>query len=136
MITEKAIYYLVYAVLVVITFVIDMMLLKKTDKTSRTIGYILSIIVDLAMFGFGIWLYKVKGEDQTGFVLGGILCGVCLLCLLGRYWQNKEADKRDKRSREKQMSSHWLSLPPWCAASPSSQEHGNGSTRPPKTMAC
>ena len=74
-----------------------MMLLKKTDKTSRTIGYILSIIVDLAMFGFGIWLYKVKGEDQTGFVLGGILCGVCLLCLLGRYWQNKEADKRDGR---------------------------------------
>ena len=98
MITEKAIYYLVYAVLIVITFVIDMMLLKKTDKTSRTIGYVLSIIVDLAMFGFGIWLYKVKGEDQTGFVLGGILCGVCLLCLLGRYWQNKEADKRDKRS--------------------------------------
>ena len=93
MITEKAIYYLVYAVLVVITFVIDMMLLKKNDKTSRTIGYVLSI-----MFGFGIWLYKVKGEDQTGFVLGGILCGVCLLCLLGRYWQNKEADKRDKRS--------------------------------------
>ena len=98
MITEKAIYYLVYAVMVVITFVIDMMLLKKTDKTSRTIGYILSIIVDLAMFGFGIWLYKVKGESQAGFVLGGILCGVCLLCLLGRYWQNKEADK--KRNRE------------------------------------
>ena len=98
MITEKALYYLVYAVLVVITFVIDMMLLKKRDKTSRTIGYVLSIIVDLAMFGFGIWLYKVKGEDQTGFVLGGILCGVCLLCLLGRYWQNKEADKRDKLS--------------------------------------
>ena len=98
MITEKAYYYLVYAVLVVVTFVIDMMLLKKRDKTSRTIGYILSIIIDLAMFGFGIWLYKVKGEDQTGFVLGGILCGVCLLCLLGRYWQNKEADKRDKLS--------------------------------------
>ena len=98
MITEKAIYYLVYAALVVVTFLLDNLLLKKPDKTSRIIGYILSIIVDLAMFGFGIWLYKVKGEDQTGFVLGGILCGVCLLCLLGRYWQNKEADKRDKRS--------------------------------------
>ena len=98
MITEKATYYLVYAALVIVTFLIDNMLLKKTDKTSRTLGYILSIIVDLAMFGFGIWLYKVKGEDQTGFVLGGILCGVCLLCLLGRYWQNKEADKRDKLS--------------------------------------
>ena len=96
MITERAIYYLVYAVLVVITFVIDMLLLKKTDKTSRTIGYILSIIVDLGIFGYGIYLYKAKGEDQTGFVLGGILCGICLLCLAGRYWQNKELDKRNK----------------------------------------
>lgn len=97
-ITEKATYYLVYAVLVVITFVIDMALLKKTDKTSRVVGYVLSIIVDLAIFGFGLYLYLAKGEDQTGFVLGGILCGVCLLCLLGRYWQNKEADK--KRNQE------------------------------------
>ena len=96
MITEKAIYYLVYAVLVAITFVIDNMLLKKEDKTSRTIGYVLSIIVDLAIFGYGIYLYLAKGEDQTGFVLGGILCGICLLCLLGRYWQNKEQDKRNK----------------------------------------
>ena len=94
MITEKATYYLVYAVLVAITFVIDNLLLKKTDKTSRTIGYILSIIVDLGIFGYGIYLYLAKGEDQTGFVLGGILCGICLLCLLGRYWQNKEQDKR------------------------------------------
>ena len=97
MITEKATYYLVYAGLIVLTFVIDNLLLKKPDKTSRTIGYVLSIIVDLAMFGYGIYLYKAKGEDQTGFVLGGILCGVCLLCLLGRYWQNKENDKKDKR---------------------------------------
>ena len=97
-ITEKATYYLVYAVLVVITFVIDMALLKKKDKTSRVVGYVLSIIVDLAIFGFGLYLYLAKGEDQTGFVLGGILCGVCLLCLLGRYWQNKEADK--KRNQE------------------------------------
>ena len=98
MITEKATYYLVYAALVALTFVIDMTLLKKLDKMSRMIGYILSIILDLGIFGFGIYLYYAKGEDQTGFVLGGILCGLCLLCLLGRYWQNKEIDKkRDHR---------------------------------------
>lgn len=98
MITEKATYYLVYAALIALTFVIDMTLLKKLDKTSRKIGYILSIILDLGIFGFGIYLYYAKGEDQTGFVLGGILCGLCLLCLLGRYWQNKEIDKkRDHR---------------------------------------
>ncbi len=97
MITEKATYYLVYAALVLVSFLIDNMLLKKTDKTSRVIGYVLSVIVDLAIFGYGIFLYKAKGEDQTGFVLGGILCGVCLLCLLGRYWQNKEQDKKSKR---------------------------------------
>ena len=96
MITEKSTYYLVYAALVVVTFLLDNMLLKKTVKTSRTIGYVLSIIVDLAIFGYGIYLYYAKGESQTGFVLGGILCGVCLLCLLGRYWQNKELDKRNK----------------------------------------
>lgn len=94
MITEKATYYLVYAALIALTFVVDMALLKKLDKTSRTIGYILSIIIDLGIFGYGIYLYYAKGEDQTGFVLGGILCGICLLCLLGRYWQNKELDKR------------------------------------------
>ncbi len=94
---DEGLYYLIYGVLVAITFVIDNVLLKKTDKTSRTIGYILSIIVDLGIFVYGIYLYKAKGEDQTGFVLGGILCGICLLCLLGRYWQNKEADKRRKR---------------------------------------
>lgn len=96
MITQKATYYLVYAALIVITFLIDNLMLKKPDKTNRTIGYILSIIVDLAMFGFGIYLYLAKGESQTGFVLGGILCGMCLLCLLGRYWQNKELDKRNR----------------------------------------
>ena len=95
-ITTKALYYLVYAILVALTFVIDNLLLKKTDKTSRVIGYVLSVIVDLGIFGYGIYLYLAKGEDQTGFVLGGILCGVCLLCLLGRYWQNKELDKRNK----------------------------------------
>jgi len=101
MITEKATYYLVYAALVVVTFLIDNLLLKKTDKTSRTIGYILSIIVDLGIFGYGIYLYLAKGEDQTGFVLGGVLCGLCLLCLLGRYWQNKEQDKKNRRRDEK-----------------------------------
>ena len=100
MITERATYYLIYAGMVVVTFVIDMLLLKKTDKTSRIIGYVLSLIVDLSIFGFGLWLYfKYKESNymlasQTGFVLGGILCGVCLLCLLGRYWQNKEQDKK------------------------------------------
>ena len=94
MITEKATYYLVYAALVLVTFLADNYLLKKTDKTSRVIGYVISIIADLAIFGYGIYLYKVKGEDQTGFVLGGILCVLCLLCLLGRFWQNKEADKK------------------------------------------
>lgn len=98
MVIEKGYYYLVYGGLVLITFLLDNMLLKKTDKTSRTIGYVLSIIVDLAIFGFGIYLYLAKGEDQTGFVLGGVLCGLCLLCLAGRYWQNKEQDKRRKRA--------------------------------------
>jgi len=98
MITQKATYYLVYAALVVITFLADNYLLKKTDKTSRIVGYIVSIVVDLAIFGYGIYLYYAKGEDQTGFVLGGILCGVCLLCLLGRYWQNKEQDKRRRNT--------------------------------------
>ena len=101
MITEKATYYLVYAALVVVTFLIDNLLLKKTDKTSRIVGYILSIIVDLGIFGYGIYLYLAKGEDQTGFVLGGVLCGLCLLCLLGRYWQNKEQDKKNRRRDEK-----------------------------------
>ena len=98
MITEKATYFLVYGALVLVTFLADNYLLKKTDKTSRVIGYVVSIVADLAIFGFGIYLYLAKGEDQTGFVLGGILCGICLLCLLGRYWQNKEADKK-RRNR-------------------------------------
>ena len=96
MITEKATYYLVYAALVMATFAIDNLFLRKPDKTNRIIGYVLSIIVDLAIFGYGIYLYFAKGESQTGFVLGGILCGICLLCLAGRYWQNKELDKRNK----------------------------------------
>lgn len=102
MITEKATYYLVYAALVAITFAADQ-LLKKTDKKNRIIGYVISIIADLAMFGFGIYLYYAKGEDQTGFILGGILCLVCLLMLLGRYWQNKEADKRRRHDRESEI---------------------------------
>ena len=96
MITEKATYFLVYGALVLVTFLADNYLLKKTDKTSRVIGYVVSIVTDLAIFGFGIYLYLAKGEDQTGFVLGGVLCGLCLLCLQGRYWQNKELDKRRK----------------------------------------
>ena len=99
MITEKATYYLVYAALVAITFMADQ-LLKKTDKKNRVIGYVISIVADLAMFGFGIYLYYAKGESQTGFVLGGLLCLVCLLMLLGRYWQNKEADKRRRHDNQ------------------------------------
>ena len=72
-IADKGLYYLVYGALVAITFVIDNVLLKKTDKTSRVVGYVLSIIVDLSILGYGIYLYLTKGEDQTGFVLGGIL---------------------------------------------------------------
>ena len=67
MITERATYYLIYAGLVVITFVIDMLLLKKTDKTSRIIGYVLSLIVDFSIFGFGLWLlplnFPVESRD-------------------------------------------------------------------------
>ena len=98
-ITERATYYLVYAGLVVLTFLVDSFLLKKEGKTQRIIGYVISIVTDLSIFGFGLWLYfKYKETDyglasQTGFVLGGILCGICLLCLLGRFWQNKEKDK-------------------------------------------
>ena len=102
MITEKATYYLVYAALVAITFMADQ-LLKKTDKKNRVIGYVISIVADLAMFGFGIYLYYAKGESQTGFVLGGFLCLLCLLMLLGRYWQNKEADKRRRHDRESEI---------------------------------
>ena len=102
MITEKATYYLVYAALVAITFAADQ-LLKKTDKKNRIIGYVISIVADLAMFGFGIYLYYAKGESQTGFVLGGFLCLLCLLMLLGRYWQNKEADKRRRHDRESEI---------------------------------
>ena len=109
MITERATYYLIYAGMVVVTFVIDMLLLKKTDKMSRIIGYVLSLIVDFSIFGFGLWLYfKYKESNyvlasQTGFVLGGILCGVCLLCLLGRYWQNKEQDKKRIRKEDEEI---------------------------------
>ena len=70
MITERATYYLVYAGLVVATFLIDMLLLKKTDKTSRVVGYVLSLIVDLSIFGFGLWPKRcgarARGGDRGG----------------------------------------------------------------------
>ena len=94
MITEKATYYLVYAALVVVFFLVDNYMLKKEGRSLRLIGYLISVVAGLAMFGYGFYLYKAKGEDQTGFVLGSVLCGVCLLCLLGRYWENKEKDKK------------------------------------------
>lgn len=99
MITNRSIIYLIYAALVLFTFFGDK-LLKKTDKRSRTLGYVICILGDLGILGYGLWTYfKYKETNyeiasQTGFVLGGILFGVCVLCLLGRYWQNKELDKR------------------------------------------
>ena len=105
MITSRSIIYLIYAALVLFTFFGDR-LLKKTDKQSRTWGYLICIVGDLGILGYGLWLYfKYKETNyeiasQTGFVMGGILFGVCVLCLLGRYWQNKEIDKRIKQDQE------------------------------------
>lgn len=101
MFTQRSTIYLIYAVLVLCTFLGDK-LLKKTDKRSRTLGYLVCIIGDLGILANGLWTYfKYKDTNyeiasQTGFVLGGIIFGVCVLCLLGRYWQNKEIDKRRK----------------------------------------
>lgn len=94
MITEKSLYYLVYAILVAVSYIGDQ-IIKKGTKTHRIVGYAISIVADIAILGYGIYLYEAKGESQTGFVLGGILFVVCILCLLGRYWQNKEADKKN-----------------------------------------
>ena len=105
MITSRSIIYLIYAALVLFTFLGDR-LLKKTDKQSRTLGYLICIIGDLGILGYGLWLYfKYKETNyeiasQTGFVMGGILFGVCVLCLLGRYWQNKELDRRKEHDQE------------------------------------
>ena len=99
MITSRSLIYLVYAVLVLFTYFGDK-LLKKTDKTSRTWGYVTCILGDLGILGYGLYLYfhyrdtNYEIASQTGFVLGGIIFGVCVLCLLGRFWQNKELDKR------------------------------------------
>ena len=99
MITSRSIIYLIYAALVLCTFFGDR-LLKKPDKKSRTIGYTICILGDLGILGYGLWLYfhykdiNYEIASQTGFVFGGIIFGVCVLCLLGRYWQNKEIDKR------------------------------------------
>lgn len=105
MITSRSIIYLIYAALVLLTFFGDR-LLKKTDKKNRTLGYAICILGDLGILGYGLWLYFHYKEtnyeiaSQTGFVMGGILFGVCVLCLLGRYWQNKEIDKRIKQDQE------------------------------------
>ena len=105
MITSRSTIYLVYAVLVLFTFFGDK-LLKKTDKRSRLLGYLVCIIGDLGILGYGLWVFSHYKEtnyeiaSQTGFVMGGIIFGVCVLCLLGRYWQNKEIDKRRKTESE------------------------------------
>lgn len=99
MITSRSLIYLIYAALVLFTFFGDR-LLKRTEKKFRTLGYVICILGDLGLLGYGLYIYfKYKETDyvvasQTGFVMGGILFGVCVLCLLGRYWQNKELDKR------------------------------------------
>ena len=105
MFTSRSLIYLIYAALVLFTFFGDK-LLKKTDKKSRTLGYLVCILGDLGLLGYGLYTYfKYKETNyevasQTGFVLGGILFGVCVLCLLGRFWQNKELDKRRKHNQE------------------------------------
>ena len=105
MFTSRSLIHLIYAALVLFTFFGDK-LLKKTDKKSRTLGYLVCILGDLGLLGYGLYTYfKYKETNyevasQTGFVLGGILFGVCVLCLLGRFWQNKELDKRRKHDQE------------------------------------
>ena len=107
MFTQRSTIYLIYAALVLFTFLGDK-LLKKTDKRSRTLGYLVCIIGDLGILANGLWTYfKYKETNyeiasQTGFVLGGIIFGVCVLCSLGRYWQNKELDKRRKHDLEEE----------------------------------
>ena len=107
MFTQRSTIYLIYAVLVLFTFLGDK-LLKKTDKRSRTLGYLVCIIGDLGILANGLWTYlkykdtNIEIASQTGFVLGGIIFGVCVLCLLGRYWQNKELDKRRKHDQEEE----------------------------------
>lgn len=105
MFTSRSLIYLIYALLVLFTFFGDR-LLKKTEKKPRTLGYIICILGDLGLLGYGLYIYfKYKETNyeiasQTGFVLGGLLFGVCVFCLLGRYWQNKEIDKRRKQDAE------------------------------------
>ena len=105
MFTSRSTIYLIYAALVLCTFFGDK-LLKKTDKTSRFLGYLVCIIGDLGILANGLWVYFHYKEtnyeiaSQTGFVMGGIIFGVCVLCLLGRYWQNKDIDKRRKQDQE------------------------------------
>ena len=109
MITSRSLIYLIYAALVLLTFFGDR-LLKRTEKKYRTLGYLICIIGDLGIIGYGLWIYfryketNYEVASQTGFVLGGILFGVCVLCLLGRYWQNKEIDKRRKSDTEHEES--------------------------------
>lgn len=105
MFTERSTIYLIYGVLVLFTYFGDR-LLKRNERKYRILGYLTCIIGDLGILGYGLWIYfKYKDTNyeiasQTGFVLGGIIFGVCVLCLLGRYWQNKEADKRRKQEQE------------------------------------
>ncbi|MGP1446089.1 MAG: hypothetical protein ACTTKO_00975 [Candidatus Limimorpha sp.] len=103
MVTFRSLVYLVYAALILVTFLGDKILQSKNRKT-RLIGTIVCLIADFGILGFGIYLYLVHNLDQAGFILGSILFIVCILCLLGRRWQNKEADKRDMIDRQQDQS--------------------------------
>ena len=104
-IKERAYIYMIYAALVLFTYFGDR-ILKKSERKYRIIGYLMCIIGDLGILACGLSVYFLYKEidyeiaSQTGFVLGGILFGVCVLCLLGRYWQNKELDKRRRKGQE------------------------------------
>jgi hypothetical protein len=99
MITSRSLVYLVYAALIVIVYLGDRILNHGSRKV-RVWGYVLSLVGDFAILGYGLYLYFAKGLDQAGFVLGGVLFGIAILCLLGRYWQNKERDKREKQDEK------------------------------------
>ena len=84
MITSRSTIYLIYAALVLFTFFGDK-LLKKTDKTSRTLGYLICIVGDLGILANGLWTYfkyketnyEIASQHKAG--LGGNLIVVVFL---------------------------------------------------------
>lgn len=98
---ERASVYLVYAALVVITFLCDRWM-GHENKKIRTTAFAIAIIGDLAILAYGLYLYLEHQMDQTGFILGSILFIICILCLMGRVWQNRESDRRKKSEADKE----------------------------------